>query len=176
MALDTSSLTSVLQALYEATDGAAWSSSTGWLASDVCAWSGITCDGSALDIRLAGRGLRGELPTEIGSLGDGQPSTFAVDIALNSNNMLTDTLPTELGAIRASSLDIDLHYSAVSGTIPSEVGRLTMTGSSYGHIDLGLRYTPISGTLPTEFGRMSAEDHTILDLNDARLSGTVPSE
>jgi len=178
--MDTTSVAPILRALYESTRGAEWSmysTADGWMSSqDVCSWYGISCSGSTMGVSLAGQYMQGWLPSELGDLGTGQAS-FSIDLSLYSTYGISGHLPTQLGLVDLASFDIDVHYTKLSGTIPTELGQITIHGSSpNGHLDLGFRHTKISGTLPTELGRMSAGYHTILDYNDCALSGSVPSE
>ena len=47
-------------------------------------------------------------------------------------------------------MDLDVSVSATSGTIPTEVGRLTKL------TNLGLWQVPLSGTIPSEIGTMKS--------------------
>ena len=58
---------------------------------------------------LAGYGLRGSLPTELGDLRGG----LSVDLMLYSNPNLGGSLPTQIGNLGVTTFDIDLHYTAV---------------------------------------------------------------
>jgi hypothetical protein len=127
--MNESAVTAVLSHLYSSTLGEQWSSSTNWMsAASVCSWSGVTCaSSSSLKVSLQGRNLRGNLPTELGSLG-GSGHEVAVDLFLYSNP-LSGTLPTQLGNLELSSFDVDLHYTSLSGAMPTELGQLTAPGS-----------------------------------------------
>ena len=85
-----------LVALYNATDGANWTTNTNWTTDQaLSSWSGVTTNSDGLVTRLV----------------------------LN-NNGLTGTLPTELGDLTALEY-LDLRDNALSGALPSELADLT---------------------------------------------------
>ena len=82
-----------LVALYEATDGAHWDDSTGWLSdAPLGDWYGVTTDtdGRVLELSLAGNNLTGSLPAELGHLTNLQVLELA-------GNRLDGALPAALG-------------------------------------------------------------------------------
>ena len=82
-------------ALYFATDGPNWTTSTNWLSQEpVGEWHGVTTDdsGRVTSLNLRGNGLRGEIPSELGSL-------TSLEILRLSNNSLSGEIPPELGSL-----------------------------------------------------------------------------
>ncbi|MBC8170237.1 MAG: hypothetical protein H7X77_01135, partial [Anaerolineae bacterium] len=72
-----------LVALYNSTNGAAWTTNTDWLVTDLpCTWFGVTCLGNRLqNLNLTGNNLVGTLPAEIGNF------DLAFSINLANNNL-----------------------------------------------------------------------------------------
>ena len=84
---------------------------------------------------------------------------------LNDND-LSGTIPSELGKL--SNLQfLWLHKNSLRGTIPSELGKLSNLQF------LWLHKNSLSGTLPSELGKLSNLQELYLDNN--RLSGTIPN-
>ena len=84
-----------LRALYEATGGAGWANSSGWLSGPaVGGWHGVETDplGRVTALDLANNGLSGELPVQLGHL----EAIRSIEIG---GNALTGRLPASLAAL-----------------------------------------------------------------------------
>jgi hypothetical protein len=152
-----------LIALYNSTNGNAWTDHTDWLAvdSDPCTWFGITCtEGQVTTINLASNGLNGQIPPELGTL------TSLASLRLN-NNQLIGSIPSGLGTL-ASLTDLNVSNNQLTGSIPPELGTLA-----------NLTQIDISGNLLT--GGIAPElsalaNLTQLDISGNLLTGSIPPE
>ncbi len=92
-----------LEALYGSAGGADWGSSDGWLAEGPVLddWHGISADsiGRVAGIDLAGNGLAGLLPAELGQL------TELRELRIGDNPQLTGSLPPSLASLALTELD-----------------------------------------------------------------------
>ena len=87
-----------LEALYNATDGANWTTNTNWTSdASLSSWHGVTTnsDGRVTELELDGNGLSGTLPTELGDL------TELASLRLNGNAYLAGPLPAGLRELSA---------------------------------------------------------------------------
>jgi hypothetical protein len=152
---------------------------------DECEWYGVECDGNGrvTGLWLAGLGVRGQIPHDLGLLTD----LTGLDLG---GNQLTGTIPSSLGALTALTL-LTLYTNQLVGTIPSSLGALTaltwlslsanqLVGpipSSLGALtaltSLESGNNQLSGTIPSSVGALTAL--TGLNLDDNKLSGTIPS-
>ena len=176
-----------LTELYEATGGANWTTSEGWLdARRLGDWYGVqTLSGSGrvVRLRLAGNGLAGDIPSSLGelpelealwlfenrltgpipeSLGD---LTKLEELYLQENE-LTGEIPSSLGNL-ASLRELSLRDNQLTGEIPSSVGNLT------GLRQLALQHNDLAGALPASLGELSELEELFLQGNSA-LSGPLP--
>lgn len=178
----------VLVALFNATNGPAWKENSGWLTNEpLDSWHNVTTNpnnGRVVTLDLAGNGLDGRIPPELGSL------TELVLLDLSGNSLYGE-VPSELGnlnnlqAMRMISNNLvgelppalgelpDLTYMDFStnnlwGEIPSELGNLLNLQI------LVLEYNEFIGEIPPELGNLK-NVHT-MQLNDNRLSGEIPVE
>ena len=82
-----------LVALYNATDGANWTDNTNWKDDNAAlgSWDGVSVDGNGrvTVLRLKGNTLSGEIPAELGNLGN------LLELYLN-DNQLTGEIPSWL--------------------------------------------------------------------------------
>ena len=148
---------------------------------------GITCNGNQIvAVLLILFGLQGHLPTELGLLTNVEYFDF-------SSNMMSGTVPTQVGNLRAYSFDarnavflsgtipaelcevtsmnrLQWGNTRVSGTLPAEVGKLQSM-----KFDVSLAGTQMSGTLPTQLGLWTNLENG-LNLHGAALSGAIPTE
>ncbi len=105
-----------LIALYNATDGAHWTNSTGWLGAvdTECTWNGVTCSGGRVNgLYMGENNLVGTIPPELGDLSSLQ------HLFLYSNQ-LTGSIPLELGDL-SNLLQLVLYDNQLSGEIPVEL-------------------------------------------------------
>ena len=153
-----------LVALYDATDGPNWTTSTSWkTAAALGTWHGVTVDfdGRVTGIDLGSNNLVGTIPAKIGGL------TLLETLDLSGNTLLTGSMPAEIGSL-AGLTSLDLSGSGLSGSIPGELGNLAQL------VALDLSGNSLSGQIPSQIGRLAAL--TSLDLSSNSLSGTLPAE
>ena len=176
-----------LVALYNATNGNAWTDNTAWLTDeDHCAWSGLTCNESGLVTRLSlGRnGLNGSIPGELGNLaslqilelfGNGLSGNIPAELGNLTNlttlwlssNQLSASIPAELANL-ANLTRLLLYANQLSGSIPAELGNLTNLTV------LDLSANRLTGSIPSELGKLASL--TLLNLGSNELSGSISSE
>ena len=152
-----------LVALYEATDGANWTSNDNWLSDrPIGEWYGVTTDrnGRVTELLLGDNRLSGEIPAELGSL------VNLVVLEL-SGNRLSGEIPGELGSL-ANLQYLSLNYNRLSGEIPAELGNL----SNLGWLDLS--WNQLSGEIPAELGNLTNLESLFLYVN--QLRGEIPAE
>ena len=109
-----------LVALYAATGGDDWSTSTKWLSEKPLGeWHGVTTNdqGRVTRLDLGTNNLSGQLPPEIGALSGLERLRI-----LGSN--LSGEIPPELGNL-SKLIELNLLGHKLSGTIPPELGKLT---------------------------------------------------
>ena len=108
-----------LVALYDATDGSNWTTSTNWkTTAPLSEWYGVTTDvdGRVTDLYLTQNGLSGEIPAELGDLSSLQ------NLYLWQNN-LSGAIPAELGDL-ANLQILFLEDNNLSGADSGRVGGL----------------------------------------------------
>ena len=106
-----------LVALYHATDGANWKDRGNWLSDlPIDQWSGVIVDrhGRVIHLELAGHGLRGQLPAELGQLS-------MLTALYMAENQLSGVIPPEIGGL-ANLEAISLQGNQLQGAIPPEIG------------------------------------------------------
>ena len=153
----------VLEVLYHATGGPDWNNPTNWLSeAPLSEWHGITTDGNGRVTRLylAGNGLSGTIPRELGELTHLQELSFHI-------NDLSGTIPPELGQLARLKL-LELEFNQLSGRIPRELSGLTNLQR------LGLAVNQLSGVIPPELAGLTQLQALNLGFN--RLSGAIPPE
>ena len=82
-----------LEALYDATGGASWTTKTNWkTTATLDTWHGVTTDstGRVTGLNLNNNGLTGQLPAALGDL-------TALETLYMSQNRLTGSIPPQLG-------------------------------------------------------------------------------
>ena len=174
-----------LVALYNAADGLNWATTTNWLSNQpIDTWYGVTSDrgGLVTHLELQGNGLRGQIPPELGSLGN----LLVLDLSWNrlsgqippelgnlrnmrrfllQSNRLSEQIPPELGSLD-DLLVLDRSWNGLGGEIPPELGSLDNLRRLY------LEGNQLSGEIPPELGN----NLTVLHLYGNLLSGHVPPE
>ena len=110
-----------LVALYRALGGNRWDSSFNefWMTDfPIDRWKGVrVVDGRVVDLKLAGAGLRGEIPAEIGGL------TALEELDLGDNR-LTGEVPPELWGL-SNLVELRLNGNELTGEAPSGMANLT---------------------------------------------------
>ncbi|GMI27229.1 hypothetical protein TeGR_g3398 [Tetraparma gracilis] len=129
-----------MQQLASSTNSETWIHNEGWLEGSVsvCDWDLVGCDGS-------GR----------------------VKILALSFNNLTGSLPPEVSMLAALQ-DLDLEYNAISGPIPSSIGRLKVKQLGLG----GNNFT----LAPAELCDLPATAGTACDLSGNAFSCDLPTQ
>ena len=115
-----------LEALYDATNGANWKTSTNWKTTDGD-WYGVTTDtnGAVTELRLPNNNLVGTIPAALGDL------TNLTKLHLHSNGLI-GTIPTELGQL-TNLTELLLHNNrderypngVLNGPLPTSFTALT---------------------------------------------------
>ena len=152
-----------LIALYEATGGPSWTSSTGWLSDlPLGSWHGVEVDGDGGVVRLVlpDNALTGRIPVELAGLGR------LTDLLLSGNN-LTGVIPPGLANL-ASLRRLDLDDNDLTGPIPPELGKLANLEL------LRLAFNELEGPIPPELGNLRSLRRMALSWN--QLTGVIPSE
>ena len=187
MADSTAQDRAALVALYNATDGANWQTSTNWLTDrPIGEWHRVTVDGDGrvTQLDLSDNQLSGPIPAELGgltnlellNLGENQlrgpiPAelgdlTFLQALWLGGNE-LSGPIPAELGTLSHLQYLV-LHDNQLGGPIPPELDGLT--NLQY----LLLHGNQLSGPIPPELGALSNLQG--LSLSGNQLSGSIPPE
>ena len=176
-----------LVALYDATGGSSWTTSTNWKTTEpLSEWHGVTTDpnGRVTGLSLSQNMLSGEIPEELGDLAnlqwlylDGNQLSGEIPEELGnlaslqrlylSQNMLSGEIPEELGDL-ANLQHLYLYENALSGEIPEELGDLASLQRLY------LYENELSGEIPEELGDLASLQHLYLYENE--LSGEIPEE
>ena len=152
-----------LVALYNATDGDNWSTSTDWLSDKPMGdWYGVDTgrDGRVTSLWLADNGLSGEMPSALGNLNK------LTDLVL-WDNQLDGRIPPELGNL-TNLEELWLDSNGLSGSIPPELGNLPDLET------LALDHNELSGSIPPELGNLTNLQWLLLGSNG--LSGSIPPE
>lgn len=90
----------------------------------------------------------------------------SISLALDER-LVSGTMPSELGALTV--VDLNLRLNVLSGTVPAALWQLTSLTNN-----LQLWENRISGTIATEVSRLSRLKGLYLEVNS--LSGTIPTE
>ena len=152
-----------LHALYNATDGANWDDSDNWLTgAPLSDWHGVKTDedGRVIEIYLIGNNLSGEIPRELGDLGE-------LQWLFLSRNGLSGSIPQELGNLYNLKI-LMLSNNELSGSIPARLGNMAALE------ELHLGRNRLSGRIPASLGRLENLRKLSLTVND--LSGSIPAE
>ena len=148
--------------MYNATDGPNWKNNTNWLSDrPMDEWYGVRTDGTGrvIDLVLYNNKLRGQIPSELGSLSN----LTRLDLG---NNQLSGPLPSELRQL-TNLTNLRLSNNQLSGEIPVWIGSLS-----------NLRWLSLGGnswsdSIPSELGNLSNLES--LELRRIQLSGPIPA-
>ena len=152
-----------LVALYNATGGPNWIRNNNWMSGvPISEWEDVATDGNGrvTELWLYDNQLRGEIPPELGSLGN-------LTRLYLSNNELSGEIPPELGNF-ANLKRLDVGENELSGEIPPELGSLGNL------VWLQLEGNELSGEIPPELGSLG--NLTRLELARNQLRGEIPPE
>ncbi len=150
-----------LEALYDSTDGANWTTNTNWTtAMPLDEWYGITTDSSGRVTRLEvnNNNLVGVIPTELSHLSQLEH----LQLGFNS---LTGSIPDLSNMTNLSHLYI--YFNQLSGTIPSWLGNLPNLQV------LALSRNDLTGEIPSFLGNL--QNLTELSFENNDLTGVIPS-
>ena len=128
-----------------------WSAST-----PMSNWNGVTVEGTparVTEISLQNRGLRGAIPTQLGSLTELKALRLSTTLEVCQDGTCRDTLEHE--------------QNQLTGPIPSELGSLSKLGT------LTVSRNQLTGPIPMEIRNINSL--SLLGLGGNQLSGTVPS-
>ena len=171
-----------LMALYEATGGSSWSSSTdttdngGWNSSSLVGeWYGVTADeqGLVIGLDLSDNRLTGQLPSDLAW--EALTNLEWLDL---SGNQLSGRIPPQWGDPQNPSFPnlkrLDLSSNRLEGVIPADLGNQHLG-------TLLLNRNRLSGTIPSRWGEPSSANGglpllAVLNLSDNRLEGPIPDE
>jgi len=137
-----------------------WTDAGGWLETETpCTWAGVGCvDGSVDGLDLAGNGLSGPIPPELGSLEN-------LRFLYLWDNALSGPIPPELGDM-SSVRRIVLRQNDLTGVIPPELGGLASLDW------LMLNDNRFSGTVPDALADLEGLD--VLWIHENDLEGPLP--
>lgn len=151
-----------LVALYNATNGPAWTNNTNWLSTPISSWFGVTYSagsGRVTNLGLGNNNLTGTIPSVLSNLTGLQTLTL-------SSNQLTGNIPSELSNL-TSLLTLQLPNNNLTGNIPSTLSSLaSLTG-------LELGGNQLVGSIPPALGSLTSL--TTLILVDNMLTGSIPT-
>ena len=153
----------VLLQLYAETGGPAgtWRETINWGSNQPLAeWFGVFVDaaGHVESLILAGNGLQGPLPADLGEL----PGMRTLDLY---GNRLLGTIPATLGKLNQLTF-LDLSHNALTGPIPATLAELARLRV------LQLDHNQLVGPVPAALGELPALE--TLRLGENRLAGPFP--
>ena len=131
-----------------------------WGSGRASSWAGVTVsEGRVTGLSLAGGGVAGTLPAEVGGL----TGLTVLDL---SGNYLSGTMPAEMGDLTGLTR-LDLSENELTGSIPAGLTALTSAA------DLDLSGNELSGAIPDRISGLV--NLTRLDLSDNNLTGSIPT-
>ena len=152
-----------LEALYDATGGPNWITSTNWKnTGHLTNWAGVDTNlaGRVTHLNLGVNQLTGEIPVELGQL-------YLLEVLNLSGNRLTGEIPAELGQLSRLRA-LNLSGNRLTGEIPAELGQLSRLRALY------LSGNRLTGEIPAELGQLYFLEDLYLGVN--RLTGEIPAE
>ena len=154
----------VLDAFYHATGGQQWSIQTNWLSSrPLDRWHGVHTDSDGRVVEL--RFYNNLLTGSIpAEIGD---LSNLERLRIRDNDNLSGPIPHTLGHL-SNLREMALGNNNLSGSIPPELGNLSNLR------EMALGNNNLSGSIPPELGNLSNLDALYLDNNN--LSGPIPPE
>ena len=149
-----------LLALYQSTNGSAWTDNSNWLQSTTVGnWFGIFVETSRVTrIWLTYNNLNGKLPEGIGNFDN-------LEFLNLSGNKLPGSIPVSISQLTALTR-LELKNCALSGEIPGFIGQLKDL------VYLGFDDNKLSGNIPIEMGELP--NLKSLSLFNNALSGSIP--
>ncbi|GAA0158705.1 hypothetical protein LIER_15658 [Lithospermum erythrorhizon] len=124
-------------------------------------FEGIACNelGQVVNISLQGKGLKGQLPAEIGQL----KSLSGLYLHFNQ---LHGVVPKEMANLTQLS-ELYLNVNNITGHIPSDIGQMSNLQV------LQLCYNKLTGSIPAQIGFLKKLN--VLALQDNELTGAIPA-
>jgi len=146
--------------IYDATNGAGWTSSTNWLTGPVNTWQGVTVTGTRVTaLSLTFNNLSGALPYHLGFLQE------LTELSLQGNS-LTGSVPATLVFLQKLKI-LDLSLNKLSGSIPATLG-LTLSLTN-----VNLSGNLLGGSIPVTLALLSKLKS--LDLSSNKIGGSIPA-
>eukprot|EP00339_Tiarina_fusa_P013090 CAMPEP_0116998386 /NCGR_PEP_ID=MMETSP0472-20121206/1476_1 /TAXON_ID=693140 ORGANISM="Tiarina fusus, Strain LIS" /NCGR_SAMPLE_ID=MMETSP0472 /ASSEMBLY_ACC=CAM_ASM_000603 /LENGTH=700 /DNA_ID=CAMNT_0004697523 /DNA_START=165 /DNA_END=2267 /DNA_ORIENTATION=- len=168
----------VMALFFHATGGSGWRYNPNFLTgADVCDWNGVTLSANTGNPVFMGVTGCKELKTD-----DGASYRYVRDVFLFANRM-AGTIPDEIGYLQRLEIlslfsnpgltgelvngmldlvnlqDLELHYCAISGTIPPNIGKMQAL------TNLGLSNNLLVGSIPDSFFDLTSLQWLFLDDN-----------
>lgn len=150
-----------LIALYDATNGDAWTNNTNWCTdADLSEWYGIYTDnnGKVSSISLSSNNLTGTIPDEIGNL----EALWTLNVPYNQ---LTGEIPASIGKL-TNLWSLHLYRNQLTGSIPPELGNMKQLAYCY------LDDNQLTGTVPETLGNLTELEY--MNFGGNMLSGDLP--
>lgn len=146
--------------IYNATNGASWTTSANWLTGPLATWQGVQVTNNRVtSLSLPFNNLTGSLTYHLGFLQE----LTSLDLP---GNQLAGSVPASLVFLQKLK-KLDLSGNNLTGQIPATLG-LTLSLTS-----VNLSDNALSGSIPTSFLLLSRLVY--LNLSNNQLSGSIPA-
>jgi hypothetical protein len=162
---------------FYSTGGDNWVEKDGWVTQEnECLWYTNSfrdaCDdsGNLVYLELNDNALSGSLPSELALLSNSLIRLRLTGNSLNQDDKITrlsGTLPSELGQLTLLEV-LSLKNHGISGSLPSQIGQLSRLNV------LDLEGNELDGSISTSIGKLQQLNNLYMALN--RISGGLPSE